>query len=155
MRYSEHNMFWKEAKYELAQAKLAQKNNIQPAGFNVDNFVKQESDRARKVTDYKRVTDGDRKNAESARSSWLALQKSADKALGKTSQFPDPMAPNEVKGVDPNLGAGGYTIGNDGGKSSGDDNVQPVQDPTKSTEGSSGGSEGGSDDGGDGGSSEP
>lgn len=145
MRYSEHNMFWKESQYELAQARLAQKNTIQPKGFNLDNFVKQEGERARKVTDYKRVTDGDRKTAESARTSWLALQASADKVLGRKSQFPDPMSPQQVKGVDPNMGAGGYTPGADGGNAS-DDEVQPVQDPTKESDGSE-------DDGG--GSSEP
>ncbi len=141
MRYSEHNMYWKEARYELAQAKLAQRNNIQPAGFNVDNFVKQEGDRARKVTDYKRITDGDRKSAESARSSWLALQASADKVNGRKSQFPDPMSPQQVKGVDPNMGAGGYTPGSDGGNAS-DDEIQPVQDPTQPSDGSEGSEDG-------------
>lgn len=152
MRYTEHQAFWREAQYELAQAKLAQANNIQPAGFVFDDYVRQQEDRARKHADYKSKVDEDKSRALEARSKWLAIQKETDKLIGRASQFPDPMAPKQVKGVDPELGAGGYTLGGAEEKKS-DTQVQPVQDPTKKEpppEGGSGGSEPPKDDGGGG-----
>lgn len=151
MRFTEHNAFWKEAQYELAQAKLAQSNNIQPKGFVFDDYVKQEADRQRKVTDAKQKAEREKQLAMSARSKWTAIQNEADKLLGKKSEFPDPMAPNQVKGTDQSAGAGGYTIGNDSG--SGADTTQPVQDPTMNggggddddDDGDGGGDSGGAD----------
>ncbi|MCA9676460.1 MAG: hypothetical protein KC464_15615 [Myxococcales bacterium] len=137
-RYTQENTYWKEAQYELAQARLAQKNSIQPAGFNFDNFVRQEAQRAQRTTTAKSKADREREAAEGARQKWLALQGQADKTLGKKSQFPDPMAPKQVKGVDQSMGAGGYTVGGSGTSSDGE--VQPVQDPTRDSDddGSSG-----------------
>ena len=132
MRYTEHNAYWREAQYELAQAKLAQANNIQPAGFRFDDYVKQEQDRNRKTADAKTKAEREKSAAMSARTKWVAIQREADKLLGKTSEFPDPMNPDQVKGVDAGSGAGGYTIGNEGGQG-GDTNRQPVQDPTMET----------------------
>lgn len=130
MRWTEHNMYWKEAQYELAQAKVAQQNNIQPQGFDPDAYAKQEQDRARRTADYKTKVDRDREAAMAARTKWVAIQREADKLLGKTSEFPDPMAPTQVKGTDTGAGAGGYTLGgaDGGGTTTGG---QPVQDPTQ------------------------
>jgi hypothetical protein len=129
LRYTEHNAYWREAQYELAQAKLAAAHNIQPKGFVLDDYVRQEADRAKRTADYRSKTDRDKQAAMSARSKWLAIQGETDKLLGRPSQFPDPLAPEQVKGVDPGLGAGGYTLGGDSG-SSYDQTTQPVQDPT-------------------------
>jgi hypothetical protein len=120
MRYTEHNMYWREAQYELAQAKLAQKNNIQPKGFKVDDYVKQESERSKKTADAKQKAEREKGAASDARSRWLTFQKEADKLLGRKSEFPDPMAPGEVKGT-------GYTVG-EGSET--DQEPPPVQDPT-------------------------
>lgn len=132
MRYTEHNAYWREAQYELAQAKLAQSNNIQPAGFRFDDYVKQEQDRSRKTSDAKTKAEREKSAAMGARTKWVAIQREADKLLGKTSEFPDPMNPDQVKGVDSGAGAGGYTLGNEGGQGEEKD-TQPVQDPTMET----------------------
>lgn len=129
MRYTEHNAYWRESQYELAQAKLAQSNNIQPKGFRIEDYTKQESDRNRKTSDAKTKAEREKGTATSARTKWVAIQREADKLLGKTSEFPDPMNPDQVKGVDTSAGSGGYTIGNQGGQGSQED-PQPTQDPT-------------------------
>jgi hypothetical protein len=132
MRYTEHNMYWREAQYELAQAKLAQSNNIQPKGFRFEDYSKQEQDRNGKTSDAKGKAEREKQTALSARTKWLAIQKEADKLLGKASEFPDPMDPSKVKGVDQTAGAGGYTVGNEGGQGT-DQDTQPTQDPTMKT----------------------
>jgi hypothetical protein len=124
MRYTEHNTYWKESVYELAQAKIAQKNTIAPKGFNFDNFVKQESDRKKKTADAKAKAENEKKDATGFRTKWLALQKQSDKLLGKTSEYPDPLDPSKVQGSD----IPGYSPGGDGMDS--DKEIQPTQDPT-------------------------
>lgn len=133
IRYTEHHAYWREAQYELAQARIAQQNNIQPQGFKPDDYVKQEAERAKKVSQAKDQAEREKATAMGRRKEWLALQGEADKMLGKQSQFPDPLAPEQVKGTDPNMGAGGYTLGADGTGS--DQEVQPVQDPTMNSGG--------------------
>jgi hypothetical protein len=139
MRYTAHQAYWRESQYELAQAKLAAANNISPKGFKLEHYQKQESDRAKKASDYKAKVDADKSTAMSARSKWLAIQGESDKLLGRKSEFPDPMAPQQVKGTNPDQGAGGYTLGSSGQEGSGADTQQPVQDPTKEEEGDAGG----------------
>lgn len=129
MRFTEHNAYWREAQYELAQAKLAKANNIQPKGFVFDDYSKQEGERARKTEDAKTKAEREKSTAMEARTKWLAIQKEADKLLGKASEFPDPMDPKDVRGVDSSAGAGGYTLGNEGGQGA-DQDPQPTQDPT-------------------------
>jgi len=133
MRYTQHNAYWREAQYELAQAKLAAANNISPQGFKLEYFSKQEQERAHKVSDYKSKVDADKNAAMSKRSKWVAIQGEADKMMGRKSEFPDPMAPNQVKGVNEERGAGGYTLGASGTQGTEADSKQPVQDPTKTT----------------------
>lgn len=129
LRYTQHNFFWREAQMELAEAKLAQAKNIQPAGFRYDDYANQEQDRARKTSDAKAKADAERGKAQDERSKWLSIQGEADKTLGKKSEFPDPLAPKpEPTGPSTNGGAG-YTVGNDG--SSSDQHVPTPDDPTK------------------------
>jgi hypothetical protein len=138
-RYTEHNMYWKEAQYELAQAKLAQSNNIQPKGFKLDDYATQESDRGRKTQDAKQRADSEKEAAEEARSKWLTMQKNADALLGKHSDYADPMA--NQKGVDFTVGTQVHT----------DTSVTPVQDPSMGNgNGGGNGSGEGSDQGGTG-----
>ena len=111
MRFTEENTYWREAQYELAKARLAQKNNIAPAGFRYDDYVRQESDRAKRTDGAKRKAEELKGKAGDARSRWLVIQNEADKTLGKQSQFPDPMSPKPVQGTDPTVGSSGTTIG--------------------------------------------
>ncbi len=129
LRYTQHNYFWREAQMELAEAKLAQAKNIQPAGFRFDDYVNQEQDRARHTADAKAKADAERGRAQDERGKWLAIQGEADKTLGKKSEFPDPLAPKPEPVGPSTSGGGGYTVGTDG--SSSDQHVPAPDDPTK------------------------
>jgi len=111
VRGTEHNMYWREAQFELAKARVARSKNIQPKGFVYEEFERQEADRAKKSAGYKDKVERERAKALDARTRWLATQGEADKLLGKRNQFPDPMAPKQVRGTDPTQGSGGYTVG--------------------------------------------
>jgi hypothetical protein len=106
VRYTEHQMYWREAQFELAKAKLARDKNIQPAEFRFDDYVKQESDRSKKAQDGRAKSERARSKATESRTRWLALQNEADKQLGKKSTFPDPMAPKQTDGSGFTVGAG-------------------------------------------------
>lgn len=127
LRYTQENTYWREAQYELAKARLAEKNNIAPSGFNVDNYVSQESARQKRAAAAKDKSNDARSKALEVRSRWQALQTAADQTLGKKSQFPDPMGAGMIEGGgDPTSGAGGSTIG--GGGASSDGQVPPTED---------------------------
>jgi hypothetical protein len=142
LRYTQENTYWREAQYELAKARLAQKNNIAPAGFNYDNYVQQESQRAKRVETAKSRAEGAKGDAMNARQKWLAIQGEADKTLGKKNEFPDPMSPKPVMGTDMTAGSGGTTMGGDAAQT--DQKVQPTEDATNTPAGSDAGSGAGS-----------
>jgi hypothetical protein len=93
VRFTDHQMYWREAQFELAKAKIARDRNIQPKGFAYDDFVRQEQDRARKSADGRTKSERARSKAFEARSRWMSLQGESDKLLGRKSAFPDPLAP--------------------------------------------------------------
>ena len=131
LRYTTENAYWREAQYELAMARLAQKKSIAPPGFNYDNFVQQESTRAKRGADARGRADEAKGKATEARQKWLAIQGEADKVLGKKNEFPDPMG-NKAPGTDPSVGAGGMTIGGSGDGQApppADDPAQPTPQP--------------------------
>jgi hypothetical protein len=111
LRYTEENAYWREAQYELAKARLAQSNNIAPAGFNYQDYVSQEEQRNKRTQTARSKGESAKSDALSARQRWIVIQGEADKTLGKQSQFPDPMSPKPVEATDPTQGAGGSTIG--------------------------------------------
>jgi hypothetical protein len=92
-RYTLENMYWQEAKYELAKAQLGQKNNIAPKGVSYDAYPKQEADRSKKASSARDKAESEKGRASSARENWLKQQQEADSAAGKPSNFPDPMVP--------------------------------------------------------------
>jgi hypothetical protein len=142
LRYTQENAYWRESQYELAKARLAQKNNIAPAGFNLDNFIQQESQRKGRVDTAKAKAEGAKGAAADSRQRWLVLQGEADKTLGKKTEFPDPMSPRPVQGTDPTAGSGGTTIG--GGAAGSDQTMQPTEDATNNQSGSDTGTGSGS-----------
>jgi hypothetical protein len=93
LRFTEENMYWREAQYELAKASLAQKNNIAPKGFAYDQYVGQEAERAKRVTGARDKAEAEKQHAASVRDGWLHLQGDADRARGRTTPIADPMAP--------------------------------------------------------------
>jgi hypothetical protein len=92
-RYTAENMYWREAQFELAKAKLAQSNNIAPKGVQYDWYPKQEAERSKRVVTARDKEQGEKQRAQGARDTWLRLQQEADQASGKPSSYPDPMAP--------------------------------------------------------------
>lgn len=120
VRYTQENTYWRESQYELAKARLAEKNHIAPSGFNLDNYTSQESARSKRTAAAKDKANDARSKALAIRSRWLALQNAADQTLGKKSQFPDPMGAGMIeRGGDPTTGAGGSTLGGGGATSDG------------------------------------
>lgn len=92
LRYSQENMYWREAQYELAKAQLGQKNNIAPKGVSYDALTKQEQDRNKRASSSKERVDSAKSRALSARDNWLRAQESADRDNGRATNLPDPMA---------------------------------------------------------------
>jgi len=95
MRYTQENMYWREAQYESAKATLAKANNIAPKGVNYEDFPKQLADREKRTMKSKEKSESEKTKAVSARQSWLSAQSVADKATGRTGTMYDPMAPKE------------------------------------------------------------
>ncbi len=92
-RYTAENMYWREAQFELAKAKLAQSNNIAPKGVQYDWYPKQEQERAKRTQDARNKEQAEKQKAQGARDTWLQQQQAADQASGRPTSLPDPMAP--------------------------------------------------------------
>jgi len=92
-RYTQENMYWREAQFELAKSQLAQKNNKSPKGVDYNWFPKQEQERGKRVGGAKTKADGEKQKAVAAREAWVKQQEAADKEAGRPSSLPDPMAP--------------------------------------------------------------
>jgi hypothetical protein len=90
-RYTQENMYWREAQYENAKADLGKKNNVAPKGLSYDAFPQQEQQRNKRTASAKAGAESEKGRAQSARDNWLKLQQEADQANGTPSQFPDPM----------------------------------------------------------------
>ena len=93
LRYAQENMYWREAKYEVAKAQLAQKSSIAPKGVSYDSFPQQEQDRSKRASSAKERADSGKQRAMSARENWRKAQETADKEAGQPTNFPDPLAP--------------------------------------------------------------
>jgi len=91
-RYTQENMYWREAQYELAKAQLGQQNNVAPKGISYDSFPKQEQERAKRAREAQNKANSEKSKAISAREAWLRDQQEADKARGTPANFPDPMS---------------------------------------------------------------
>jgi hypothetical protein len=93
MRYTQENMYWREAQFELAKSQLAQKNNKSPKGVDYNWFPGQEQQRSKRVAGAKGKADAEKQKAAAARENWLKQQEMAYKEAGRASSLPDPMAP--------------------------------------------------------------
>lgn len=128
--YTEENMYWQEAKYELAKADVAKANGIAPKGFAHDDFARQNTDRQKKVASRRDTSEAARKRALDARGKWLKLQAEADKMLGKASSFEDPMSNATSTGTAITQGGGTMDIGGGGGDVVSPKADNPVTAPT-------------------------
>ncbi len=91
-RYTEENMYWREAQFEVAKAEIASKNNISPKDFKFADYPKQESERKSRAAKAKEKSESSRGKASNSRQDWLRQQSEADEANGRSSNLPDPMA---------------------------------------------------------------
>ncbi|HVK84920.1 MAG TPA: hypothetical protein VM513_12465, partial [Kofleriaceae bacterium] len=91
-RYTQENMYWREAQYELTKSTLAQRNNKSPKGVDYNWFPKQEQERGKRTIAAKTKADNEKAKAAQVRDGWLKAQSVADKESGKASNLPDPMA---------------------------------------------------------------
>ena len=91
LRHAQENMYWREAQYELAKARLGQKSNIAPKGVSYDSFPSQEEDRAKRAGSSKQRVEESRRRALAARDSWLKAQETADRETGRSTNLPDPL----------------------------------------------------------------
>jgi hypothetical protein len=90
-RHTQENMYWQEARFELAKAEVGKKNNIAPQGVDYTRYPKQEQERGKRAASAKAKADGGKAKAAAAREEWLKSQQTADQASGKPSSYPDPM----------------------------------------------------------------
>lgn len=92
LRHAQENMYWREAKYEIAKSQVGQKNHIAPKGVDYDSFPKQEQERSKRATSAKERLDAEKQRVMSARDNWMKAQEIADREFGRPGNFPDPMA---------------------------------------------------------------
>jgi hypothetical protein len=83
-RYTEENLYAKEARYELAKAKLAKDKNISPKGFRYDDFAKQAEDRSHRAQRARMSADEKKGEADAKQREWQASKAEADHAAGAT-----------------------------------------------------------------------
>lgn len=89
---AEEDMYFKESKFELAKARLAQANNIAPKGYDFTKFQAQETTRDGKVKARRSQSDAAKRRALAARARWLGVQVQADQLNGRTGILADPLA---------------------------------------------------------------
>lgn len=92
-RYTQENMYYREAEYENAKAKLAQTNNIAPKGVDYPSFPKQLDDRRNRTEGAKSKAESAKSSVNDVRNNWIHLQETADKENGHAGVYWDPMAP--------------------------------------------------------------
>ncbi len=93
LRYTQENMYYREAEFEAAKAQLAKTNNIAPKGVTYDSFPKQQESRKGRTDSAKSKAESAKSSVSSQRDNWLHIQETADKENGHASVFWDPMAP--------------------------------------------------------------
>jgi hypothetical protein len=87
---AEDETFAKQARHELAKARLAKANNIRPKGFDLPNYERQAQDRAKYAQRSKQLIQGDVQKAEGLRREWQALVRDAERAKGQGQQNQSP-----------------------------------------------------------------
>lgn len=93
LRYTQENMYFREAEFEAAKAQLAKTNNIAPKGVTYESFPKQQDERRSRTESAKSKAESAKASVTSQRDSWLHVQEQADKENGHAGVYWDPMAP--------------------------------------------------------------
>jgi hypothetical protein len=82
LRYTQHNAFARQAKWELEKAKVAQARNIRPAGFDVMNYEGQYKERSESAQRARLVADQEKQKAQGKLQEWAAQEKEYAAARG-------------------------------------------------------------------------
>ncbi len=93
LRYTQENMYYREAEFEAAKAQLAKTNNIMIKDVKYDSFPKQQEARKARTDSAKSKAESAKASVSSQRDNWLHIQEQADKENGHASVYWDPMAP--------------------------------------------------------------
>jgi hypothetical protein len=83
--YALEEEYNKQAKYELAKARLARSNNISPKGFSFEAYNKQAETRSKRAQKAKAKADAEKKKSDQKKSEWKAKVDEAKKAKGTSS----------------------------------------------------------------------
>jgi hypothetical protein len=93
LRYTQENMYYREAEFEAAKASLAKSNNIAPKGVSFEAFPKQLDQRRSRTDGAKSKAESAKASVTSSRDAWLHAQETADHENGRAGVYWDPMAP--------------------------------------------------------------
>jgi len=74
VRYTEENMYAKEASYELAKARVAKAKNIKPKGFDFGDYEKQYKDRSERAQRARSVASKEKSHADEKQKKWKSMQ---------------------------------------------------------------------------------
>jgi len=98
LRASLENLYAKEARFELAKARVAKEKNIKPKGFKLADFQKQSEDRSRRAQRYIALSDKEKSTYERKRKEWEKTKREAERAAGGPSSIPGEAAEQEATG---------------------------------------------------------
>jgi hypothetical protein len=82
MLYAEEEMYAKEARFELAKARLAREKNIQPRNFKYGDYEAQSSDRQRRAQRSKAFADQENQRFQQEKKKYEGLKQEAERAAG-------------------------------------------------------------------------
>lgn len=85
VRYTEEEMYAKEARFELAKARLAHNKNIKPKGFDIKRFENQAKDRSERAQRARAKANSEKAKAEEKRKKWQTMLQAARQAGGGSS----------------------------------------------------------------------
>lgn len=88
LRSSLENLYAKEARFELAKARVAKDKNIKPKGFNFKDFESQSQDRSRRAQRYMALSDKEKAKFNNEKKKWEKMKREAERAAGGPSSIP-------------------------------------------------------------------
>ena len=102
VRYTEENTYAKEARFELAKARIARSNDIKPKDFDLEAYERQATERGRRAQEAHARAQRDKQAADGKRKHWQQQRREADK-MGA----PDTVGPTSVTGTGDGDGGAG------------------------------------------------
>lgn len=92
LRYTQENLYWREAQFEAAKAAIAKQNNIAPKGVNYDDYPKQVDARGKRTQSAQQRAQKAKEHVMATREAWMKIQHQGDTESGKQTALWDPMA---------------------------------------------------------------